>query len=463
MERSLPIFFFPVIVMQLLVSNVHAQVSFPLALSVNNRYLVDKNNKPFLINSVSSWALGAAVPTMKEVGEYLDSVRIKGGVNTIMMAVTSLASQEGEITRNNNYCWGEVCPFNSGTDFSTPNDAYFNHIGEIIDAARSRGMLVILGVSYLGYENVDGWQDEIVANGPEKCRNFGRYLGEKFKSKTNIIWFAGGDYDPLETSPALQKNHLEQLLGVKDVIPNSLWMAHWHGAVQGGHPDGVWATEEPAFAPYMDINSYYAFTYIPTYTYDLKYYNRQFEGKPKMTHHMDMAYETEINGAPKQIRARAYWALCSGVAGSSFCHSAWWKFNDWKSYMNTRGILDNKRWYEFSTSRPWHKLVPDSMHVTMTSGMGKSGSESYACAARANDGSTVVAYLPNSRPVTVDLSKVAGAYAKAWWYDPATGLATPAGKYPTRGIQSFTPPASGDWLLVIDNASLNFPAPGIIK
>lgn len=463
MNRSFLGFVFAAVIIQLSMSEVNAQVLFPLKLSADNRHLVDQNNKPFLINSVSSWSLGAAVPTMKEVCEYLDSVKIKGGVNSIMMAVTSIASQQGEITRNNNYCWGEVCPFRSGTDFSHPNEAYFDHIGEIIDAARSRDMLIILGVSYLGYEEVDGWQDEIVANGPEKCRDFGRYLGGKFKDRSNIIWFAGGDYDPLERGPGLQKNHLEQLFGVKDSIPNSLWMAHWHGAVQGGHPEGVWATEEPGFAAYMDINSYYAFTYTATYTHDIKYYNTRFNGRPKMTHHMDMAYETEENGSPAQIRARAYWALCSGVAGSSFCHAVWWKFREWKSYMNTQGTLDNKRWFEFSISRPWYKLIPDTAHVTMTSGMGIFGSDDYACAARAIDGSTIIAYLPSSRLVTIELSKLSGSHAKAWWYNPVTGLATLSGTYRTRGTRQFTPPSGGDWLLVIDDASLNLPAPGATK
>jgi hypothetical protein len=454
MKINAPGIFFLIAINLLPLSRGQAQVSFPLRLSANNRYLVDQNDKPFLINNASSWTLGAAVPTMKEVCEYLDSLKIKGGFNSIMISVNSMAGQRGSITRNNNYCWGEICPFNIGTDFSTPNETYFNHISDVIDAAKSRDMLVILGVSYLGYKAVEGWQNEIVENGPVKCRYFGRYLGGKFKNKTNVIWFAGGDYDPLEVGNNLQQNHLEELLGVKDSIPNSLWMAHWHGAVQGGHPAGVWATEEAAFAPFMDINSYYAFTYIPTYIYDIKYYNKRYEGKPKMIYHMDMAYEDEVNGSPMQIRARAYWALCNGSAGSSFCHTTWWKFEEnWKSYMNTQGVLDNKRWYEFSLSRQWYKLVPDTSHEVMISGMGKFGSKNYACTGRATDGSSIIAYLPSQRQVKINMSKVSGMSAKVWWYNPNNGLMTPVGKYQTKGIREFTPPSKGDWLLVIDDAS----------
>jgi len=436
---------------------VCAQVAFPLKISSNNRYLVDQNGSPFLINDVSSWGLGAAIPTIEEVCEYLDSVKTKAGCNAVMLGVTS--GCEINVTRNNNPCWGNVCPFKSGTDFSTPNDVYFNHVADIIDSAKVRNMLVILGVSYLGYDPGDGWQDEIVNNGPEKCRYFGRYLGGKFKNKTNIIWFAGGDYDPMETGEALRKNHLEELLGVKDSIPNSLWMAHWHGSTDGGHPDGTWATDETAFAPYMDINSYYAWTYITTYKYDIKYYNKMFNGKPKVSYHMDMAYENEGNGSPLQLRSRAYWSLCCGMAGSSICHEKWWPFVDWKLYMNTPATNENKRWYKFATSRPWYKLVPDTAHVVMTAGVGEFGSADYTCAARASDGGTIIAYLPSSHKVTINMTKVSGTEAKAWWYNPSNGNNVMIGVYKTVGFQDFTSP-EGDWVLVIDDKSLNLSAPG---
>jgi len=50
-------------------SRIDAQVSFPLKLSSNNRYLVDQSDQPFLINDTSSWALGTAVPSIEEFSE----------------------------------------------------------------------------------------------------------------------------------------------------------------------------------------------------------------------------------------------------------------------------------------------------------------------------------------------------------------------------------------------------------
>ena len=48
----------------------------------------------------------------------------------------------------------------------------------------------------------------------------------------------------------------------------------------------------------------------------------------------------------------------------------------------------------------------------------------------------------------------------AWWFDPRTGKATAAGTFATEGSKDFTPPAEGDWVLVLDDASQQLPAPG---
>jgi hypothetical protein len=71
-----------------------------------------------------------------------------------------------------------------------------------------------------------------------------------------------------------------------------------------------------------------------------------------------------------------------------------------------------------------------------------------------------MAYIPTQRTVTVHVAQVSGASANVWWFNPRTGLATAAGVYPTAGPQTFMPPDQNDWVLVLDDASLNLPAPG---
>ena len=61
------------------------------------------------------------------------------------------------------------------------------------------------------------------------------------------------------------------------------------------------------------------------------------------------------------------------------------------------------------------------------------------------------------------MSKVSGSQAMGWWFNPRKSRATAAGSFPTTGPQKLTPPAEGDWVLVLDDASKRRSAPGTAK
>ncbi len=93
-------------------------------------------------------------------------------------------------------------------------------------------------------------------------------------------------------------------------------------------------------------------------------------------------------------------------------------------------------------------------------GHGSFGNTDYAAAACAADGSSIIVYLPSSRSITVNGACLAGSAMIAWWYDPSAGIATQIGTFPTDQPQQFTPPANGDWVLVLDSSTAAFPPPG---
>ena len=111
-------------------------------------------------------------------------------------------------------------------------------------------------------------------------------------------------------------------------------------------------------------------------------------------------------------------------------------------------------------SRPWYALIPDEAHSVLTAGLGEFRGLDHVTAARADDGSTVIAYMPAARTVTVDMTKISGTEAQVWWVDPQSGQAKNAGTFPTRGAHEFTPPQAGDWVLVLDDAAKQFSIPG---
>jgi hypothetical protein len=61
------------------------------------------------------------------------------------------------------------------------------------------------------------------------------------------------------------------------------------------------------------------------------------------------------------------------------------------------------------------------------------------------------------------MGKITGAKVTAWWFNPRNGKATGAGTFANKGTHEFTPPDAGemlDWVLVLDDASKKYAAPG---
>jgi hypothetical protein len=90
-------------------------------------------------------------------------------------------------------------------------------------------------------------------------------------------------------------------------------------------------------------------------------------------------------------------------------------------------------------------------------------------AIRAADSSWAFVYLPaGTKKVEVNTSKVSGAKLTAWWYSPRDGKVAESITFdngPSSG-RAFeipdigVPAADNDWVLVIDDASKNYSAPG---
>jgi hypothetical protein len=132
----------------------------------------------------------------------------------------------------------------------------------------------------------------------------------------------------------------------------------------------------------------------------------------------------------------------------------------WESALNSTASQDMPRLKALFNSRPWFDLVPDDKHEVVVDGLGEFRGLDYLSAARTQNGRTVIAYMPTTRVVTVDMTKISGKEATAWWFNPRSGKSDSIGQYPTTGKRQFTPPGDGDWVLVLDDASFHLPAPG---
>src|SRR5262249_57393121 len=86
--------------------------------------------------------------------------------------------------------------------------------------------------------------------------------------------------------------------------------------------------------------------------------------------------------------------------------------------------------------RPWYRLVPDQSVLASDEGNGTDR----IVAARAEDGSFVMAYLPTGQPVGLKMDKLSGKSVKARWYDPREGTWREIGEDPNNGAREIFAP-----------------------
>ncbi|MBD2704294.1 DUF4038 domain-containing protein [Spirosoma sp. BT702] len=460
--KHLKILIFLFIVLVTVKAAAQTNVSFPLRLSDNKRYLVDSNNKPFLIKEFSAWGLIQALSENDEAA-FLDSLKQKG-FNTVLTSVVSNApSQMG----GNPPYWLGVSPFNVKWDFSTPSETYFQHVDRFFSMAEQKGFFVMALPVYLGYRTdpSQGWWDEIKSspNDTLKMRKYGEFIGKRYKNARNIMWVAGGDNNADGDMLAYEMNLIR---GVKSFDTNHLWSGHFDMNL-----GVIWSTDHPVLAKMMDIDGLYVWNEAiimergPQYKTELAQYN-----KGKMIIQLDQSYEHDNphyadNENHQWIRRKMYDGLLDGCKGTSFSSGEIdnynYSFKNWKPLMSTTGMKQVSYCFSLFDSRAWEKLVPDQTNDVILSGRGMFGELDYVCAAKASDNSSYIMYIPKgNRTIYLNMQQMTGKPMRMHWFNPRTGTSLRIGVAETRPKFGVTPPSEEDWVLVFDDHELKLPTPG---
>jgi len=409
---------------------------YPVRVAPDHRHLVDQNGAPFLVQGDAPWSLIVGL-TNEEAEKFLEARR-QQGFNSIIVNLIEHKFR-GPINR-----YGEG-PFLKPGDFSTPNEKYFEHADWVIRKAAEKGIQVFLAPIYLGYIGTDeGWIEELQANGPDKARAWGRYVGKRYRGFDNIVWIIGGDRNPDKAREDVDA----VAQGIKETDDRHILTAHCH-------PENS-AIDQYRDEGWLDLND--------TYTYGIVHQKLRgdYDRQPVMPYVLiETTYEGEHNASAVQIRRQAYWAILSGATGQFMGNRPVWLFDPgWEAALNSVGAQDLQRLYLLFNSRAWYELVPDEKHEVVVDGLGEFNGMDYLTAARVPDGSTLIAYMPTARTITVQMNSLSGKESAAWWFNPRTGGANEAGRFPTSGKREFTPPSEGDWVLVLDDAARNLRRPG---
>ena len=149
--------------------------------------------KPFFYFATVPWAAPWNL-SHADIQFYLDDIQSKG-VNAVhaLMLPWHFPQVQGWVT-NGTHINGTP-PFTTADDLSTINPPYFEEIGHFIDQAAQRGILVVLAPLYQGCCG-EGWVDVMRRTDPAVFRDYGRFMGQTFGIKPNIVWLFGGDRMP---------------------------------------------------------------------------------------------------------------------------------------------------------------------------------------------------------------------------------------------------------------------------
>ena len=159
------------------------------------RYLQYADGRPFFYLGDTAWELFHRT-TREEARLYLEDRARKGF--TVIQAVC-LAERDGLRVPN---AYGDL-PF-ADAGFTRPNERYFAYVDEVVAMADSLGLVIGL---------LPAWGDKFCLKwgpGPEifttegRAEAFGRYLGERYRIRRNIIWILGGDRPPEGREPILR-------------------------------------------------------------------------------------------------------------------------------------------------------------------------------------------------------------------------------------------------------------------
>jgi len=426
---------------------------YPLGVSENKRYLVGRDGMPFLLAGDSPQCLTARL-SVSEMQTYF-ATRAQQGFNAAW--VNALCTKYTGGNEDATTLDG-IAPFlaklgDGHYDLTRPNPAFFARVDAAVAAAAQHGIVLFLDPIETG-----GFLDTLRANGLPNVRSYGRFVGQRYVASENIVWLSGNDFRAWlsGTDDALVR---EVALGIKDSDARHLQ------TVELDYPKYMSALDDPTWEPLIDINTTY--TYHPTYAQLYVDYNRSNHLPNVM---IEGNYEGEnASSAPHvtnahDCRTQYYWSNLSGATGSFYGNKHIWPILPaWKDHLADPGAVQIGYGQALFQSRAWHRLVPDQTNSVVFSGLGDRTADgnaqdnTYATAARTDDGTLVMVYLPTARAVAVDMTKLAGPVT-ARWFDPTTGTYSPAagGTLRNTGMSMFTPLAPAhadgftDWVLVLE-------------
>ena len=430
-----------------------------LTISDNQRYLIHRDGVPFFYLGDTAWELFHRL-NRDEAETYLENRRQKGF--TVIQAVV-LAELDGLDIPN---ALGEKPLIDN--DPTQPNEAYFQHVDFIVDTAATKGIYIGMLPTW-GDKVTLAWGKGPVIFNPQNAYVYGKFLGNRYKDKPNILWILGGD----RVADGVENIWREMARGIAEG-DGGRHLKTYHP--QGGRSSADWFQRDEWLSFNMLQSGHSEFD-MPNFVKVQTDYERTpikpcLDGEPRYEDH-------PVNWDPKNgwfndfdVRQAAYWALFAGAFGHTYgCHDIWQMMapgrqpissarTNWYEALDFPGAWDMMHVRNLIQSRPFISRVPDPSIIAK----GQSQGATHLMATRGED--YLMVYSPYGNSFHVQMGKISGKNVNGWWFDPRNGESKEIGSFENNEIREFDPPGEpsrgNDWVLILDDASKSFPKPGLI-
>lgn len=424
-----------------------------LRISENRRFVSYEDGTPFFWLGDTAWELIHKL-SREEVDEYLLH---RAGLKFNVIQTVILAECNGLSTGN---AYGRL-PLKQNADGKYDPELpdtdgvnhYWHHVDYVIDRAASLGLYVAL---------LPTWGDKFHlkhGTGPEifneqNAAVYGRWVGERYKDRPNVIWVLGGDrplvtFDHFAIIRAMAQGlregdqgrhlmtyHPAGCQSSSHQLHHETWLDF--NMIQSGHGERLTASHR------MVTEDYHKTPTKPTLDAEPCYEDIPIGFRPE-------------NGYfdASDVRTAAYYAVFSGAFGHTYGHHSIWSMTlipgdhflmHWRDALSRPGAAQMQHLRSLMEAYPDFDRVPDQSLLESNH-----AGANYMAATRGTD--YVMIYSPNGVAASVVMGKIAGNQVRAAWYDPRNGGFIEAGKFPNSGTQLFQPPTSGrgnDWVLLLE-------------
>lgn len=436
-------------IFSILISN-HSFSQFTV--SDNHRYLL-KNGKPFFWLGDTGWELFHRL-NKDDVDKYFKKRSEQGF--TVVQAVV-LSEINGLDSPNAN---GDRPLINN--DPTKPNEAYFKFVDYVVDKANDYNMNIAM---------LPTWGDKVFKDrwgaGPEifnttNARQYGKWIGDRYKNKTNIIWVLGGDRLPRNANDVAIWNAMGA--GIMEATGNKAIITFHPQPCDSG--SATWFHHEAWLAFNMFQNGHCRD--VPVYNkiqlaYNLTPVKPVMDAEPIYEDHPVCFNAKDLGiSSAYDVRKYAYLDLFSGAFGHTYgCHDIWQMYSPkheplngphmyWYEAMDLPGANQMTYVRKLIESHPMLERIPDQTLIKENDLTPAQRIQ----ATRGNDYAFI--YTTQGLSFTVYLDKIKGEILHAYWYDPRNGKTTDIGNIKNEGEKKFDPPSKGygkDWILILDDAA----------